>query len=53
MIEVGKGGVREVPDCHLSRFACYLIARNGDPCKPEIVLAQDISGLVQYDFLNS
>ncbi len=40
MIEVGKGGVREVPDYHLSRFACYLIAQNGDPRKPEIAQAQ-------------
>jgi DNA-damage-inducible protein D len=40
MIAVGKGGQREVPDFHLSRFACYLIAQNGDPRKPEIALAQ-------------
>jgi DNA-damage-inducible protein D len=40
MIEVGKGGVREVVDYHLSRFACYLIAQNGDPRKPEIAYAQ-------------
>ena len=40
MIEVGKGGQRDVDDYHLSRFACYLIAQNGDPRKPEIALAQ-------------
>lgn len=40
MIALGKGGQREVPDFHLSRFACYLIAQNGDSRKPEIALAQ-------------
>ena len=40
MIELGKGGVREVEDYQLSRFACYLIAQNGDPRKPEIATAQ-------------
>ena len=40
MIAVGKGGQREVSDFQLSRFACYLIAQNGDPRKPEIALAQ-------------
>ena len=40
MIEVGKGGAREVDDYQLSRFACYLIAQNGDPRKPEIAYAQ-------------
>ena len=40
MITLGKGGERDVPDYHLSRFACYLIAQNGDPRKPEIANAQ-------------
>ncbi len=40
MIALGKGGERKVPDYHLSRFACYLIAQNGDPRKPEIANAQ-------------
>ncbi len=36
----GKGAVQRVNDYHLSRFACYLIAQNGDPRKPEIAQAQ-------------
>ena len=40
MVTLGSGSQREVPDFHLSRFACYLIAQNGDPRKPEIAFAQ-------------
>ncbi len=36
----GKGSSQVVEDYHLSRFACYLIAQNGDPRKPEIANAQ-------------
>jgi DNA-damage-inducible protein D len=36
----GKGSAQVVEDYHLSRFACYLIAQNGDPRKPEIAEAQ-------------
>lgn len=39
-IKGGKGAVQVVEDYHLSRFACYLIAQNGDPRKTEIAEAQ-------------
>ncbi len=40
MVGIGSGSAREVDDYQLSRFACYLIAQNGDPRKPEIAYAQ-------------
>lgn len=40
MVGLGSGSAREVEDFQLSRFACYLIAQNGDPRKPEIAQAQ-------------
>src|SRR5579875_775731 len=39
-ISGGKGAKRETKDYHLSRLACYLIAQNGNPRKPEIAAAQ-------------
>lgn len=40
MVPIGSGAQREAEDFHLSRLACYLVAMNGDPRKPEVAAAQ-------------
>ena len=40
MVTLGSGSKRDIKDYMLTRFACYLIAQNGDPKKEEIAFAQ-------------
>lgn len=40
MVDLGSGSQREITDYALTRYACYLIAQNGDASKPEIAFAQ-------------
>ena len=39
-IAMPKGATKEIIDIMLTRYACYLIAQNGDPRKEEIAFAQ-------------
>jgi DNA-damage-inducible protein D len=40
VISAGKGAKLQRADCYLTRYACYLVAMNGDSRKPEISVAQ-------------
>ena len=40
MVKIGSGAERKQDDIMLTRYACYLIAQNGDPKKEQIAFAQ-------------
>ena len=44
-IDMPKNATRDIPDYMLTRYACYLVAQNGDPRKEEIAFAQSYFAL--------
>jgi DNA-damage-inducible protein D len=40
MVRLGSGSARKIEDWFLSRYACYLIAMNGDPRVEQVAYAQ-------------
>ena len=63
MIEIGKGGIRQIDSVKLSRYACYLIVQNADPSKEIVANGQtyfavqtriaEIKQMQEYAQLNS
>jgi DNA-damage-inducible protein D len=50
MVSLGSGSQRKIEDIMLTRYACYLIAQNGDPQKEEIAFAQNYFALQTRKF---
>ena len=50
MVDIDSGTERAISDIGLTRYACYLIAQNGDSRKPEISFAQTYFALQTCDF---
>jgi DNA-damage-inducible protein D len=48
-IQMPKGAKKEIVDIVLTRYACYLIAQNGDSSKKEIALKKDLKGMNQIE----
>ena len=45
MVKIGSGAEKQIDDIMLTRYACYLIAQNGDPKKEQIGFAQSYFAL--------